>query len=187
MMKTTPSDQNRDSADAIGARWQLDPRRSSVEFRAGHLWGLVTVKGHFDEFQGRLDLRADPAIELTIDAASVDSRNRKRDRHLRSGDFFDVENHPQVRFLSEQVVLLGETLKVRGSLAAAGRSIPLELDARVREVDGELEIDAATTAPHRELGMKYSPLRMIRPRSQLLVKAVLRPDNDGADCRLPGW
>jgi hypothetical protein len=60
-------------------------------------------------------------------------------------------------------------------LSARDRSIPVELDAHVREVGGELEIEAATTAPHRELGMTWSPLRMIRPRATLVVKAHLIP------------
>jgi polyisoprenoid-binding protein YceI len=81
-----------------------------------------------------------------------------------------------VRFVSDSVRQQGDTLKVRGRLSARDRSIPVELDAEVREVDGELEIEAATTAPHRELGMVYSPLGMISPRSELLVRAHLIPD-----------
>jgi polyisoprenoid-binding protein YceI len=162
----------------ISGSWRLDPQRSSAEFRVGHVWGLVTVKGHFDDYHGRLDLSANPAIELTIDSASVQTRNRKRDRHLRSTDFFDAENHPRVQFLSDSVDLQGDTLKVRGRLSARGRSIPVELEAQVRQVDGELDIEAATTAPHRELGMTWSPLGMIPPRSELFVKAHLVPNTD---------
>jgi polyisoprenoid-binding protein YceI len=143
------------------------------------LWGLVTVKGHFDAYHGQLDLSADPAIELTIDAASLQTGNRKRDQHLRSDDFFDAENHPQVQFLSDAVDLQGDTLRVHGHLSAAGRSIPVELDAQVRQVDGELEIEAATTAPHRELGITSSPLQMIRAQSELYVHAYLAPNGDG--------
>jgi hypothetical protein len=77
-------------------------------------------------------LSARPAIELTIDAASLQTGNRRRDRHLRSADFFDVENHPRVQFVSDSVDLQGETLKVRGRLAARGRSFPVVLDAQVR-------------------------------------------------------
>ena len=80
-------------AETLVGRWQLDPQRSSVEFRAGHVWGLASVIGHFDDFEGRLDLKADPAIELMINAASVQTGNPKRDRHLRSGDFFDADHH----------------------------------------------------------------------------------------------
>ncbi len=173
-MSTTKS--NHRSEHTISGSWQLDPRRSSVEFRARSIWGLAAVNGHFAEYQGRLDLGAAPAIELTIDAASLDTGNRKRDEHLRSADFFDVENHPRVRFVSDSVELHGNTLKVHGRLTARDRSIPVELDADLHETDGELEVEAVTIAPHRDLGMTYSPLGMIPPRSRLLVKARLVAD-----------
>jgi len=174
------ADTDLQSSEAISGSWRLDPHRSSVEFRAGHVWGLATVTGHFDDYYGRLDLSANPAIELTIDAASLQTGNRKRDKHLRSADFFDAQNHPRVRFVSDSVDLHGDTLKVRGRLAARGRSIRLELDAQVRQVDGELEVDAATSARHRELGMTFSPLGMIPPDSELLIKAHLLPNADRA-------
>lgn len=172
-MSTTNTNPRLD--ETINRSWQLDPQRSSVEFRARHFWGLATVKGHFDEYNGQLDLSANPAIELTIDAASLHTGNRRRDKHLRSPDFFDAENHPQVQFRSDSVDLQGDKLKVHGRLAAGGRSIPLELDAQVSEHDGELEIEASTTATHRELGMTFSPIGMIPPHSELLVKGHLVP------------
>lgn len=167
---------NHRSQHTIGGSWQLDPQRSSVEFRTRSIWGLVAVNGHFGEYQGHLDLSAAPAIELTIDAASLDTGNRKRDKHLRSADFFDVENHPRVRFVSETVQLHGDRLTVQGRLTARDRSIPVQLDAKVREANGELEIEAAAIAAHRELGMTYSPLGMISARSRLFVKARLVAD-----------
>jgi polyisoprenoid-binding protein YceI len=163
------------SDETLIGRWELDPERSSVEFRVGHFWGLMTVKGHFDEYDGRLDLSADPAIELTVDAASLETGHRKRDRHLRSADFFDTENQPRVRFVSDSVVAQGGALKVRGSLFARDRQIPLDLEAQVRRVNGELEINATTSAPHRELGMTWNRLGMIRSRSELLVSGHLVP------------
>lgn len=174
-MSITNTTSNHRPDEAILGRWQLDPERSSIEFRAGHLWGLATVKGHFDDYQGRLDLSADPAIELTIEAASVETGNPKRDKHLRSADFFDTENHPQVRFVSDSVAQADNTLKVRGRLVARDQSIPIELDAHIRRTAAGLEIEAATTALHRELGLSWSPLRMIPPRSELLVKGYLVP------------
>jgi polyisoprenoid-binding protein YceI len=166
------------SDDTLVGRWQLDLSRSSVEFRVGHFWGLITVKGQFEDYEGTLDLSANPAIELTIDAASIQTGNPKRDKHLRSADFFDAENHPRVRFVSHSVVVQGDALGVRGHLLAGGRSIPLELDAQVRQVGGELEITAATSAPQRDLGMTYSPLGMISSRSELVVTGYLLPDTE---------
>src|SRR3954470_19308371 len=57
--------------------WGLDPTRSSVEFHVRHFWGLITVKGHFGAYQGTLDLNARPAVELTIQADSLDTKQRQ--------------------------------------------------------------------------------------------------------------
>ena len=165
------------SDETLAGRWQLDPQRSSVEFRVGNFWGLAHVSGHFDDYEGRLDLGADPAIELTIDAASLQTGNRKRDEHLRSADFFDAEHEPRVRFASDAVVPHDGTLKVRGSLFARGRSIPPELDARIRPVGDEFEIEAAASAPHHDLGMTWNRLGMIASRSELLVTGYLVPSH----------
>jgi polyisoprenoid-binding protein YceI len=159
--------------EALIGPWRLDPGRSNVEFRVGHFWGLMNVTGHFDDYDGRLDLSAEPAVELTIDAASVQTGNRKRDRHLVSADFFDVENQPQVRFVSDSVVPRDDGFSVRGRLFARGRSIPLELEARVHRTGEELELEASTTAPHRELGMTWNQLGMIQPMSELRVNGYL--------------
>jgi polyisoprenoid-binding protein YceI len=174
----TPSDHRSD--ETLVGRWRLDPRRSTVEFSVRLFWGLVTVKGHFEEYQGRLDLSADPAIELTVDAASIQTGNRKRDEHLRSADFFDVEHYPRVQFESDLVELRGDSMRVRGRLSAHGRAIPVELDAQTRRLNGELAIEASTNAPHRELGMTWNRLRMIRPQSKLVVKACLIRSPDSA-------
>ena len=156
--------------------WRLDPTRSSVEFQVRHFYGLMTVKGRFADYEGTLDLDAEPAVELTIHAASLDTKQAKRDTHLRSGDFFDVERHPKVRFVSEHAELTGQKLVVRGRLEAAGKQLPLELTATVRDSDGELEIDARTHADHRELGMTWSPLGILRAPSTLIVRGrLVRP------------
>src|SRR3954454_15451305 len=105
-------------AQITDGAWQLDPTRSSVEFHVRHFYGLMTVKGEFADYDGRLDLGAEPAVELTLQAASLDTKMTKRDEHLRSGDFFDVERHPQVRFVSDRATLDGDQLTVHGQLHA---------------------------------------------------------------------
>jgi polyisoprenoid-binding protein YceI len=159
-------------------RWRIDPTRSSVEFHAPTFWGLATVKGKFERYDGSLELYETPVIELTIDAASLNTNNEKRDTHLRSGDFFDVANHSQVRFVSESATLSGQQLKVRGHLYAAGKSIPVDLDATVRPVGDELEVEAETHANHRHLGMTWNRLGMLRTPSKLIVHGRLVQDGN---------
>jgi polyisoprenoid-binding protein YceI len=170
---THPSETHAAPGSVAEDRWWIDTARSSVEFHTPTLWGLATVKGRFGRYDGTLDLQRSPAIELTIDADSLTTNNKLRDRHLRSADFFDVKNHPEIRFVSDSAMLDGERLRVRGRLYAAGDSLPLELEARLRRVGDELEIDARTSADHRKLGMSHGTLGMIPASSQLVVHGRL--------------
>ena len=154
-------------------RWRLDRERSRVEFHVRNFYGLMTVKGRFASYDGTLELGAHPAVQLTIDAASLDTKNAKRDKHLRAADFFDVERYAHVRFTSTSATADGDSLQVRGQLDAAGKQIPLELDAAVRVVDGELEVEAVTYADQRQLGMTWSPLGLLRAPSKVIVRARL--------------
>ncbi len=176
MSITNPHTTEKASLEAT--RWRIDPTRSKVEFRVPTFWGLMRVKGRFGRYDGTLDLRREPAIELTIEAASLNTNNSMRDRHLRSGDFFDVANHPQVRFVSDSVRLDGERLTVSGHLHAAGKSMPLHLDATLRRVDGELEVDTTVNADQFVLGMSHGMLGMIRTPSELSVHGRLVQDGD---------
>jgi polyisoprenoid-binding protein YceI len=154
--------------------WILDPERSSVEFRAPLLFGVIgTVRGGFTRYAGTLDMGSRPAIELSIAADSIDTGNAKRDAHLRSTDFFDAEEHPEVRFESESASLDGETLRVQGVLHAADGSAPLEVTATVRPAGEEFEIEASAVVDQRKLGMTYSPLGTLRPPARLTVRGQL--------------
>jgi polyisoprenoid-binding protein YceI len=156
-------------------RWNADPTRTTVEFEVKHLWGLHTVRGHFDRFDGSyVDGPAGPEIELTIDAESIDTGIAKRDEHLRSPDFFFVALHPQVQFRSTRVTGRGNgDVHVTGDLEAAGTTVPLAFDASVTLIDGELELDATTTVDQGRFGMSEGPLGNIRPPAKLHVKTRL--------------
>lgn len=93
------------------SKWQLDPTHSSVDFSVKHMM-FATVKGAFKQFDATIE--ADPTdlttahIQFAVDTASVDTRNDDRDGHLRSADFFDVENYPQLTFKSTKIEKTGE-------------------------------------------------------------------------------
>jgi polyisoprenoid-binding protein YceI len=161
------------AADIATGAWRLDPARSSVEFHVPHFYGLMTVKGNFDRYEGTLDLSARPSVKLVIEADSLDTKQSKRDKHLRSADFFDVANYPQVRFEADTATLEGETLKVHGILHAAGKLIPLDVDAAVAPDGDELEIETSALADHRQLGMAWSPLGVTRAPSKLTIRGRL--------------
>jgi polyisoprenoid-binding protein YceI len=150
--------------------WQLVPTRSSVEFHVPHVYGLMTVKGRF---VGTLNLTGHPAVELVIEADSLDTKKEPRDKYLRGAEFFDVSNHPQVRFEADDATLNGDILQLRGQLYAAGKNIPLDVNATITPAGDEFEIEASALADHRELGMTLSPLGVTRTPSKLIVRGRL--------------
>jgi polyisoprenoid-binding protein YceI len=165
----------REATAVSPAHWGVDENETSVTFAVKSFWGLATVRGRFDRFEGSYEVGPDGTkIELTIAADSLDTGNRTRDKHLRSAAFFGVAKHPQVRFTSTRVRALGDgRLRVEGDLEAAGQAVPLEFDATVQEVGDGLQIDAATTVDQRQFGMSSGKLGMIRPPVVMHVSARL--------------
>ncbi len=112
--------------------WNLDLSHSEVNFAVKHMM-ISTVRGKFNSFSGTIDFNeADPArssIDVSIDVASIDTRDEKRDGHLKSGDFFDVEKFPTASFKSTKVEKTSDsTAKVTGDLTLRGVSRPVVLD-----------------------------------------------------------
>ncbi len=173
---------------AVTQRWSVDRAASSIDFAVKGFWGLLTVRGRFDRFDGYYEVGPNGMeIELTIQADSLETRNVLRDTHLRSEDFFNVALHPSVRFRSTRVEAAGDgVLRVEGTLQAAGAIVPLELDASVREVGSELEIEAMTTVDQRLFGMSSGLLGMVRSPARLHVTARLRPPASSTEAHVGG-
>src|SRR5438105_9212839 len=117
-------------------RWVLDPTASSVAFRHRTLWGLAAVRGTFTGIAGEGESGADGSVRgtLTIDTASLHTKNRVRDRHLRSAAFFAAADHPTITYVVENVRAVGEGgLAVTGTLDVRGMSQPSIVPATVAE------------------------------------------------------
>src|SRR5829696_1134515 len=117
--------------------WTVDPSHSSVEFQLKHL-GIATVKGFFSDFEGSLEVSEDGKIRASgsVKAASVNTREPQRDEHLRSADFFDADNYPELRFQSKSVEQLDEdSYRIVGDLTIRGVTREVELDAVTEGVE----------------------------------------------------
>jgi len=122
------------------AAFSIDNAHTRAEFRVRHL-GVSTVTGRFGEVAG--EIWFDPEqpeasrVEVTIQAATITTGNDARDNHLRSADFFDVENHPELTFRSTTVRSLGDGMyEVDGDLTMRGVTQPVTLEA---ELGGMIE------------------------------------------------
>jgi polyisoprenoid-binding protein YceI len=120
-------------APVPAGRFVLDAAHSNVGFSVRHMM-ISNVRGAFGKVSG--EVRYDPSrpeqtrLSVTIDVASINTREEKRDAHLRSADFFDADNHPQMTFVSRAVRASGEGLELVGDLTIRGttREITLAVD-----------------------------------------------------------
>ena len=146
--------------------WEIDPAHSSIQFGVRHLM-ISTVKGTFPKFTATVvadEKEPTRAVaEASIDAASIDTREPKRDEHLRGADFFDVAKYPTITFKSTKVEPAGDRrFKVHGDLTMHGVTKPVALDVevtpQVKGMRGETRAGArATTKVNRkDFGISWS-------------------------------
>ncbi len=149
---------------AAQGQWTLDPANSSVEFGVKHFWHVITVRGRFEQIAGTGTVAPDGAVagQLTMQASSISTRNKQRDKHLRSADFFDAEQHPLVVLdITEATPADGSEIAIRGTLQAAGRSQPVSFTARAEEAGPDaVTLRAELVVDRSAFGMTWSPLGM---------------------------
>jgi polyisoprenoid-binding protein YceI len=160
---------DRSSSSTVSRRetWSVDASHSSVGFVARHML-ISKVHGTFKSFDGRLELDESDltrsAIEVTIDATSVDTAEPKRDAHLRSADFFDVEKYPSLTFRSSQIEKRGDGFAVTGDLTIHGvtREVVLDVNLEGRGKDpwgGErIAFTARTSVRREDFGLTWNQL-----------------------------
>jgi polyisoprenoid-binding protein YceI len=154
-------------ARAATSAWQIDPNHSSAQFAVKHL-ALSTVRGAFTKVSGTVQLDdkdiSKSSVEVTIDAASVDTRVADRDKDLRGDHFFDVEKYPTITFKSTKVEQVSPgQLKVTGDLTIHGttKSVVLEVEGPTppaKDPWGNQRVAAsATTKVNRQdYGVKWN-------------------------------
>jgi polyisoprenoid-binding protein YceI len=112
--------------------WQIDTSHSTVQFSVRHMM-LSKTRGEFEKFSGTVDLNeANPAasaVEVQIDASSINTRDERRDEHLRSPDFLDAGTYPHLTFKSTSVeVLDSEHAKLHGDLTIKNITKPVTMN-----------------------------------------------------------
>ena len=166
-VSTSPSPVATPVATAVPSkRWTLDAAHSHVSFSVRHMM-ISNVRGEFSKVTGQASYDANnPAasqLSVSIDVASINTREEKRDAHLRSADFFDVENHPTMTFVSKAVRPRGDGLEVVGDLTIRGtsREVTLaleEITPQFADPWGNLRVGASARTKIRrsDFGMRWN-------------------------------
>lgn len=112
-------------------KWKVDPAHSEIQFKVKHLM-ITTVTGYFRTFDLEVETEGDDfntadRIEFTADINSIDTNNEQRDTHLKSADFFDADNHGQLRFIGKKYQSNGDEATLQGDLTIRGTTKPVTL------------------------------------------------------------
>ena len=142
--------------------WRVDPAHSKVGFAVKHM-GIATVRGEFTEFEGTLEIGEDSKAYGTVKAQSVDTNEQQRDDHLRSGDFFDAEQYPELSFESTRIEQLDdEEFRITGYLTLHGVTgeVVLHADLQGTDVDPwgneRVGIEITGQLSRGDYGMKFN-------------------------------
>jgi len=159
---------------ALAGEWVLDPRESSIRLKSRSM-GLIPVNGVFRDVSGNGAIAADGEVSgtVTVAAASIDTKNTRRDTHLRSADFFDSGNHPDITFTADDIQPSGRGVAVTGMLTVRGRTRPLSFDAAASvRADGGIRVDAEVHVNRADFGLTWNRMGMISVTNTLTIHAV---------------
>ena len=158
----------------LTGEWVLDPRKSSIRLKS-KVWGLIPVNGVFREVSGNGTISPDGEVSgtVTVAAASIDTKNARRDTHLRSADFFDSDNHPDITFTADDIQASGQGAMVTGTLTVHGRTRPLAFDAVASvQGDGGIWLDAEVHVNRADFGLTWNQLGRVAVNNTIIIHAV---------------
>lgn len=159
----------------MSEKWTLDPSGHEVAVRNKTFWGLATVRGVFKTVHGEGVLAEDGTGEgvVTVESASLDTRLVKRDTHLRSGDFFDVERHPTFQFVVDRIGPVSadsNEAQVQGTLKVRDIVKPLTFIAHADRRADTVTLSATIPYTRADFGMTWNQLGMMAAKGEISVK-----------------
>jgi polyisoprenoid-binding protein YceI len=171
--KTTPALPALLKNGALTGQWVLDPLSSSVALKS-RIMGLIPVSGVFGEVSGTAIVSPEGKVSgsLTVAASSIVTKNKKRDKHLRSADFFDSDNYPDITFTVDSVRTT-DIVTIMGALTVRDRIGSLSFDAAI-SVPGNAEVwlDAGVHINRADFGVTWNQLGLVSLKNILTIHAV---------------
>ena len=155
------------SGVAATSPWRIDPQHTAAQFSVRHLT-ISTVRGQFSNVKGAVQWDDEDitksTVDISIDVNSVDTREPKRDAHLKSADFFDAAKYPEMTFKSKKIEKIGDgKLKVTGDLTIRGttKEVILDIDgptAPIKDMQGmqRAALTATTKINRQDYGVKWN-------------------------------
>jgi polyisoprenoid-binding protein YceI len=158
--------------------WSVDPARSTIGFKSKSFWGLTPVKGRFAEFSGDGQVTNTQTVfgRIDIKAASLDTKIRKRNEHLRSADYFEVAKFPDISVIVTGADAIdGDTVDLRAQLTIKSTTAPIALRTKVAVLDdGAVRLSTRATIDRKDFGVDGNLMGMAIDKATILGDVVFR-------------
>ncbi|HXP58279.1 MAG TPA: YceI family protein [Streptosporangiaceae bacterium] len=158
----------------LAGSWTLDPARSEVRLKTRHTWGLLPLTAVFSQVTGSGTVTAagEASGVITVGAASLDTRNKRRDEHLRSAAFFDVANHPDLTYTVDSVRPAADGARVEGRLTVRDQTRPAPFDAAVATDGNEVTLDGELQVNRGDFGLTWNFTGIASMHNTIVIHAV---------------
>jgi polyisoprenoid-binding protein YceI len=163
------------ASGTLAGSWTLDPARSTATLRTKSIWGLAPVKGVFRELEGGGTVSPEGEVtgRVALATGALDTKNAKRDTHLRSADFFLSEKYPAITFSLDKLVPASDGVTVSGTLTVRETSRPISFPASVTLAgDGEALLDATVQVDRSEFGLTWNQMGAASMKNTITIHAV---------------
>jgi polyisoprenoid-binding protein YceI len=159
---------------SLAGSWTLDPARSTATFQSKSMWGLIPVKGVFGSLEGggTVSPTGEATGQIGIATGGLDTKNAKRDAHLKGDDFFLSEKYPAISFSLDKIVPTGDGVTVSGSITVRDRSQPISFPATVALTGAEVTLDATVEVDRSEFGLTWNQLGMASMKNTVTIHAI---------------
>ena len=158
----------------LAGSWTLDATRSEVRLETRHTWGLRPLHGVFRQVAGNGTVTAAGQVTgtLTVAAGSIDTRNKMRDKDLRSAKVFDTASHPDITYTVDSMQPASGGVRVTGSLTVRGRTRPASFGATVSAADDEVRLDGELQVNRTDFGLTWNRMGIASVDNTIVVRAV---------------
>jgi polyisoprenoid-binding protein YceI len=173
---TSPAVQTLLNEASLTGNWVLDSARSKVELKTRHTWGLRPLAGVFHEVSGMGTVSPSGEVSgtLKVAAASIATKNRKRDSDLRSPRFFEVSRYPDITFTVDRITPGADGVTVKGNLTVRDQTRPLSFPVRVSVLgEDEVALDGEVQVNRAEFGLSFNWMGMASMENTIIVHALL--------------
>jgi polyisoprenoid-binding protein YceI len=158
---------------SLDGAWTLDPSKSSVLLKTKSMWGLAKINAVFTDLAGEAAVVAGAVTaRVAVGTGSIDTKNAKRDKHLRSDDFLASEKFPHLVFVLNSVAPSRTAIKASGTLTVRDKTRPIVLETTVTANDSKVTVTSELDVGRGDYGMAWNQLGMASNNNSVSITAV---------------